>query len=249
MTTVFLDFETSGLDPNRHEIIQAGVVVVDDDFNEVLFKSWPEVDFDPAKAEEQALKVNGFTGFKNPISQLQLCCELEQILQDYATVEKVSQFNNVFRVARLGGHNVGSFDCLFLKQLFTRFNKFCPVDYHFVDTVSLAMAYFHKRESKPASLKLTALAEFFRLSVEGAHGALFDATLSRDLASIFLGSAFKTEHEVTPSGHRITVNGQSSEFVCHELPCFFELWGKKFFAPFIGDPNFENYKVYEVIAQ
>jgi DNA polymerase III epsilon subunit-like protein len=249
MTTVFIDFETSGLDPAKHEIMQAGVVVVDDDFKEIMFRSWPEVDFCLENAEKEALEVNGFSGHKSPISQLQLCCELEQILQEFAVHEKTSAKGNIYRVARLGGHNVGSFDAAFLINLFKRNGKFCPIDYHFVDTVSLAMAYFYKRKNKPTSLKLTALGDFFGFNTQGAHGALFDATLSRDLASIFLGASFKVEHEVTPESHRIHVNEQLSEWKDHDKGIFFEYWGKTFFAPPVRDALFKGYKIYEVIEQ
>jgi DNA polymerase III epsilon subunit-like protein len=249
MTTVFIDFETSGLKPDQHEIVQAGIVVVDDNFQHLKSFDWPEVAFDITKAEKEALEVNKYVGFQNPITQEQLCLELNKVLQEYAVHEKVSKKGNPYYVAKLGGHNVGNFDVLFLDALFKRFGLYCPIDYHYVDTVPMAMAYFHKRASKPKSVKLTALGEFFGFPVEGAHGALFDADLSAKLAGIFLGAAFKTEHEVTPTGHRLIVNEDSTPFVPHDQSLFIMHLGKVFFAPAIGNKDFENYKVYEVIAQ
>lgn len=67
----FLDLETTGLDPEKHEILEIGAVVLTSDFKFKKAMNYRLVMEHPERADPKALKVNGYTpeGWRNAIPQ------------------------------------------------------------------------------------------------------------------------------------------------------------------------------------
>jgi DNA polymerase III epsilon subunit-like protein len=114
----FVDVETTGLDPQTHEMIEFAVVYEDN--KTVSFKIQPRrMD----KASPEALKINGYTPEKWQ----------EALPLDRAA----SQIANALQNCILVGHNV-KFDMGFIQALLKEANVKARLGYHTIDTVTLA---------------------------------------------------------------------------------------------------------------
>lgn len=167
MDLCFVDVETTGLDPVRHELIELAAVRVDrhtlEPLDHVSVKVRPER---LADADPRALEVNGYS--------------------DDAWRDAVSLGAGLRRVAPLlegalvAGHNVG-FDWAFLARGFIVAGTPIPeVDYHRLDTASLAWPLFASAETD--SLSLDAVCKALGLHRPTPHRALADAMASLEVA-------------------------------------------------------------------
>ena len=167
MDLVFVDVETTGLDPARHELIEIAAVRVDAHTLEPLDHA--SVRVRPSRlgdADPRALEVNGYS--------------------DAAWKDAVSLPTALRRVAPLldgalvAGHNVG-FDWAFLARGFERAGLPLPdVDYHRLDTASLAWPLVAGAEIE--SLSLDAVCTALGLHRPSPHRALADAMASLEVA-------------------------------------------------------------------
>ena len=166
-TIAFVDLETTGLDPSRHEILEIGVVRVDARTLEVLAEH--EVLVMPERlgdAQLDALAINGFT-----------TAAWERALPLRDALREVSP---LLEGALIAGHNVG-FDWSFLEAGFRRTGLALPnVDYHRLDTASLAWPLVVTGELP--SMSLDPLAKLFGLERPNPHRALADARCSLAVA-------------------------------------------------------------------
>jgi len=157
MKLAFLDTETTGLNPNVHEIIDFAVIVVEGDkiLNTYQTKIKPQrLD----QADPKALEINGF--------------KEEDWLSAPSITEVGPRIAELLQGCTLVGHNV-SFDEAILKQNLQRANVPYSIPYHKIDTVTLAFEHL-----KPLGLKrvsLDAIREFLGWSKEGSHTAMCDA--------------------------------------------------------------------------
>jgi len=164
----FVDTETTGLDDERHEIIDVAVILTDP--SGVNVKERFSTRIMPrrlADAEPEALKINQFS------DALWLAGPL---MTHQAAAEAVYRITNN---AILVGQNVG-FDIGFLRRLITLELK-TPVawHYHSVDTASLGWPLFSSGRAPGLSLgKLCAAAG---VPYTNAHTALGDAESCRQL--------------------------------------------------------------------
>ncbi|MEX0918853.1 MAG: 3'-5' exonuclease [Candidatus Paceibacterota bacterium] len=163
----FIDVETTGLDPLRHEIIELGCVVVEQKDRpgrgpELIIKDELEYKIKPQNievADPQALRINGYNE-----GDWLFAADLPQVMTDFA--DKV-------RSATFVAHNV-AFDWPFIEQAFRKAEIANPMHYAKLDTVSIAFArLYHRPEVQKFSLR--ALCEHFDIKNEKAHTALADA--------------------------------------------------------------------------
>jgi DNA polymerase-3 subunit epsilon len=154
----FIDTETTGLDPSRHEVIDFAAVIrsADGSTERVSFKIRPE---HLERADPKALEVNGYTpeGWAGAISQEEGARRMLDALNGCVIV----------------GHNVG-FDLDFIKATVTRHDKAGArkLPYHKVDTVTLA--YVVLAPYGLDKLSLESVCNFLGVTNEGAHTALAD---------------------------------------------------------------------------
>jgi len=166
---VFVDVETTGLNPAYHEIIEIALVSKDFTYHRKIIPEMIE------HADPFAMKLNGYCPEKwsEAITAKQLILEIQYLLKNVT----------------LAGHNV-SFDIEFLEETYTRYGKIFNLKRRRIDTVT--MAYEHLYPLGLQSLSLDAIRDFLDWSKEGSHTALKDAQDSRRLFNYLRGfSAFK----------------------------------------------------------
>lgn len=155
----FIDVETTGLEPDYHEVIEVAAVRLDPRTLDIQVEMDAKVRPDrPERAEREALEQNGYTP--------------EDWTDARPLVEVLAQLTPVLSGCCLAGHNVG-FDWAFLRSSYRRVDALQPdVDYHFVDTASLAWPLVAAGLIERP--KLEALCNHFGISNEGAHSAPAD---------------------------------------------------------------------------
>lgn len=167
MDLVFVDVETTGLDPERHELIEVAAVRVHPHTLEPIDHASARVRPGRlADADPRALEVNGYT---------------DEAWRDAVTLQAaLRQVAPLLDGAVVAGHNVG-FDWAFLSRGFARAGLPLPaVDYHRVDTASLAWPLLAAAEID--SLSLDAVCAALGLSRPSPHRALADALASLEVA-------------------------------------------------------------------
>lgn len=155
----FIDVETTGLEPDYHEIIEVAVARVDAKTLTIT------AEFDckvrpkhPDRAEPEALRINGYSP--------------ERWSDALSQTHAIGQISPLLSGCILAGHNT-SFDRSFIEAAFKRSGKTLPdLDYHVIDTVSLAWPLIVAGAiEKP---KLRFLCEHLGISNQGEHSAPAD---------------------------------------------------------------------------
>jgi DNA polymerase-3 subunit epsilon len=193
MIIVFLDTETSGTDPNKHEIIQIGAVACDFSLRDWLLPDTLELklQFSLSDANPDALEMNSYDQElweKEALDPRKAHRIFQSWLNRYRTETKISaRTGNPYQVARIGGHRA-DFDRKFIDQWYDDMGMFCPIDYLCLDTLQLALWFEHAYPTRtsPDDFKLTTLCEYYGLDLSDAHDALADATASAYLAHTLL---------------------------------------------------------------
>jgi DNA polymerase-3 subunit epsilon len=164
---VFVDLETTGLDPSRHDIVEVAAIRVDARSLEALAEHDTLVA--PQRLEDaqpEALAVCGFSkaAWTNAVPLGDALRAIAPLLDG----------------ALVAGHNV-AFDWAFLEAGFRRAGLTLPqVDYHHLDTASLAWPLVASGELP--SLSLDGLATLFGLERPRPHRALADARCALEVA-------------------------------------------------------------------
>ena len=167
MDLVFVDVETTGLDPERHELLELAAVRVDPHTLEPTDHA--SVRVRPtrlAAADPKALEVNGYS---------------DEVWRDAVTLATgLRRLAPLLEGALVAGHNVG-FDWAFLARGYEQAGLPVPaVDYHRLDTASLAWPLFAGAETE--SLSLDAVCAALGLCRPSPHRALADALASLEVA-------------------------------------------------------------------
>lgn len=170
---VYLDFETSGLDPCRHAILQAAWIIERNGevLQERVFDVQPDRNDDLCMA---ALEVNGFDLPR---------CRAGKFMSYVLTVFKQDCLQ--VTAPRLCGHNI-QFDLSFLKEAADRAheNLFLYLDMQkFLDTAAIARYLDYTGKLSLINYKLTTLSEHFGIEHK-AHDALGDIRATRELFHI-----------------------------------------------------------------
>lgn len=161
----FVDIETTGFDPDKHEIIELGLVLVKqigdtgtqfEILKEIELKIKPERIED---ADPQALKVNGY--------------DPSQWIFANTLKEAMNIFRDNTEDANFGAHNL-TFDYSFIEHAFRVTETENKMFYPKIDTISVAYAKLHKNP-QVEKFRLQKLCEYFGIKNERAHTALADA--------------------------------------------------------------------------
>ncbi len=164
-TLAFVDIETTGFDPDKHEIIELGVVLVKqlgdagkqfEVLEEIELKIKPERIED---ADPQALKVNGY----DPSQWI-----FANTLTEAMTIFAAKTDNAIFTA-----HNL-TFDYSFIEHAFKKTGVENKMFYPKLDTISVAYAKLHDNPQVD-KFRLQKLCEYFAITNERAHTALADA--------------------------------------------------------------------------
>lgn len=147
MTTLaFVDTETTGLDPDRHEVWEAGLILRYEDDTEVEY-CW-QLPVDLGKADAVALTIGRYyerwNGFDNGRTAVKYGGHSGKYERLGVGAEGIAGFAAMFALLTHGAHLVGavpSFDDAFLKRLL-RANGACPGwHYHLIDVEALAAGW------------------------------------------------------------------------------------------------------------
>ena len=163
----FLDVETTGLDPQKHEVIQIGIVLakqiaregnlgpIIEKIEEIEIKIKPERIED---AEEEALRINGYTE-----AEWMFAPDLKNAMEFIS-----KKLEGTIQVS----HNL-TFDAAFLERCFEKSGMENKMARYKLDTISIAFARLYNRPDVKYSLRY--LCELFQIKNENAHTALADA--------------------------------------------------------------------------
>lgn len=162
----FIDLETTGLSPKQHEIIEIGCIIADQEGGEegtptVMFREEFNLRVLPVHietAQSIALTINGYSP--------------ERWHDAISLREALEIVRDKTRGCIMVGQNV-TFDWNFLSTAFEQEGVACLMDYHRLDTMSMAFA---KLQDNPSvqSFSLRALAAHFGIEQKNAHHALDD---------------------------------------------------------------------------
>lgn len=155
----FVDVETTGVDPHVHALVEVAILRVDVDTLAVQDRFESKVrPPDDARVEAEAARLNGYSS---------------KAWADAPDAEEVlPRVAEVLRGCIVAGHNP-AFDWAFLTTAFRRAGLPPPdVDYHLVDTASLAWPLL--RKGRIPSLSLRDLCAYFKAPNDGAHRAMAD---------------------------------------------------------------------------
>lgn len=191
----FVDLETTGLDPELHEIIEIGAVRVDPTLGTEIGRYHVLVLPEHIEtASPKALRVNGY----DPERWAE-----EGIALDLA-IEGLSRW---IAGATIAGHNAATFDVPFLRVAFRKAEVDWPeCDYHVLDTCALALPL--KVGGLTPSVGLDAVLRVLRLSPRPSpHRALDDADASLRVARSLTEIAMRGRRELRRDAFRDVVLG------------------------------------------
>ena len=153
----FTDIETTGLNRQKHEIIEIGLLIAKQPELKII-DTW-EAKIKPLNlraADPAALKLTGYNSK-----------DWELALQPKAALEA---FSRKTKNCILVGHNV-AFDRPFLEDNFRRWNVPVRWDYHSLDTTTLAYLKLGSKQK----LRLSEIAKTLKIKREKEHAAMDDA--------------------------------------------------------------------------
>lgn len=174
MKLAFIDTETTGLDPSKHEVIEIAFHIVED--GKLLH--WFQSKIRPQRiedADQKALEINGYAANSESWSQAPTMEEVGPVILP------------LLRGCILVGHNV-SFDEEFLKQNLQRASVLGKIPYHKIDTVTLVYEHLFPLGLQKASLD--SVRDFLGWPKEGAHTAMRDVSDTRNLFELCWGMGF-----------------------------------------------------------
>ncbi len=175
----FVDVETTGFDPDKHEVIEIGCVLVS--------QNWPSLASASATSrggegdkpvfevvEEFELKVKPeHIETADPTSLRVNGYDPDQWVLAYNLPEAMKIFAAKTEGAIMVGHNV-CFDFSFIDKAFKKSGVENKMHYHKLDTISIAFAKLHG-EKDTTKFSLRFLCEYFGIENKKAHTALPDA--------------------------------------------------------------------------
>jgi DNA polymerase III epsilon subunit-like protein len=162
----FIDTETTGTNPDRHEIIELAVVIARQVPREgkgpkleiIEECEWKIKMERPEVAEEQALRVNGY----NEVDWM-FAIDRKKAMEEFAKKTQSCTFVS---------HNI-TFDYGFVTKAFEETGVESRMHYAKIDTISLAFARLYDAPQAD-KFSLRALCELFKIENTKAHTALAD---------------------------------------------------------------------------
>ena len=156
---VFVDLETTGLNPDIHEITEIGCLVVNArTLKEELAYEEKVKPVNIEKASREALEIYDYS---------------EKRWKDAKPLKKVlEKIANIAPGGLITGWNV-SFDWWFLDKAFRKFEIEPDFDHHRIDVMSIAYAKLYSQK-KVTRLGLRKIAPYFGIRLTETHGAMVD---------------------------------------------------------------------------
>lgn len=163
----FIDVETTGLDADRHELIEVGCVLAKqvsregkgpalEVLDEFEYKIAPE---HLETADPESLAINGY--------------KTENWTNAISLADAMEKFSERVRGASFVAHNA-FFDYEFIDHAFKKTGVKNFMHYHRLDTVSIAFAKLYD-QTEVEKFSLRFLCEYFGIENKNAHTALSDA--------------------------------------------------------------------------
>lgn len=160
----FIDLETSGLDPELHEILEIGVIVTDFKLKELGSLNCKVIPVYIEGAEEKALKTCGYD---------KELWEKEAIPLKEA-LKKLNKLVPFKEKAIPVGHNIKRFDIPFMRKAYKEEGIFDILSWTMIDTWDLAATYKVISGEQLPNFKLGTLASHFGIEIKTAHRAMDD---------------------------------------------------------------------------
>lgn len=163
----FIDTETTGLLPEQHEIIEIGLVLVDQSLSKDKKLVLNIVDEWEAKIKPEHLEN------ADPVA-LKICHYKEE---DWVLALSLKEAIKIFAEKTVDSMMVGQnvpFDHSFLEKAFSKTGVENKMHYHKLDTISIAFTKLYSYEEVD-KLSLRVLCEYLGVKNERAHSALSDA--------------------------------------------------------------------------
>jgi DNA polymerase-3 subunit epsilon len=199
MPYLVFDVETTGLEPDYHEIIQIGAVLYDDRWNEIstyLSNVYPEY---PDRFSIPASEVHNLT-----IADLDDAPMIHEMLEDFEDwlIEELNlQTRSDLRRIVVCGQSVTT-DINFLRFAYKKSQMSWEFSYRPLDLFVLSNFYFRILKANgiagPKSLSLKSVAAYFGMERETeTHNALEDSILTGRCLALILKNAekFRVEEE------------------------------------------------------
>jgi DNA polymerase-3 subunit epsilon len=164
----FIDIESTGLDFDKHEIIEIAVIVYNQK-EEKIIKEW-EIKIAPQSIEdasEKALQLNGYI--------------TNQHLYKSSLKSALIKFNSIVKDCIVVGQNI-SFDVRFIEKEMSKLNIEPSYDHRKLDMMS--MSWFHVNETDIPGLSLKKLCDHFNVCNVGEHTALVDCYRTLELYGV-----------------------------------------------------------------
>ena len=189
MQYCFFDTETTGLRPDRHEMISFAIILHNND-KEIYRVHQKITPLRINEADPEALKVNGYNwaDWRDSIHASRAAIWLHKFFSKRPDMIIV-------------GHNP-QFDIEFVKALVTPYFHDFEFKHRSIDTKQLALATLFPLGLK--SCRLDEIRRFLDWSLEGAHDALVDAEHVRDLFYLCRRDLKKLEWKFSPDGIEYT---------------------------------------------
>mgnify|MGYP005991457521 CR=1 FL=1 len=177
MSTVFLDFETSGFNPYHDDIIEIATKEMNsDNYFSTLVK--------PKSNECISQRITAVTSITNEllrdegVSWKKAYSELNDFLK---SILQKSPDGKLYIIA----HNGETFDFLFLKRIFSELNELNIKTIPSKNIVYIDSLLFARRLLKRESYKQETLCKTFNINTKGNHRALNDVRALEELFTIF----------------------------------------------------------------
>ncbi len=162
--------------------IQLAAVAVENGIELGAFEQ--KIAFVEAEADPTALALNHYTreAWVNACAPQIAVSRFSAWLRPYSVVPKISKAGKPYNVARLAGYNAATFDMPRLRAMFG--TQFLPDEYLVRDVLQRVLYWFdeHPNEPTPGNFKLSTIAAYFGICVDGAHDALADARMAAKIA-------------------------------------------------------------------
>lgn len=166
MTILFLDFETSGLNPYHDDIIEIAVKVMNSDntFSTLV---------QPKSDECISHKIISITGITNKLLYEE-GLKWQKAYQDFNIFLKGIIQNSPNNKLYIVSHNGESFDFIFLKRIFSELNDLNIKPIPLKNIVFIDSLLFAKKILKRESYRQETLCKTYNIITKGNHRALND---------------------------------------------------------------------------
>lgn len=171
---LFIDTETGGLNPYRHDLLSLAAVVWE---NKQIFETFEVfISKENYNVSPMAMEVNQIS-----LDELrQKGVHEREALQKF--IEFIKNYFSLIEPITIAGHNI-AFDMQFLKQLFFRNNLdiYAYFSYRTIDTASILRYLYIKGAIHEEVFSLDKALNYFKISAPVRHEALADALLTAEL--------------------------------------------------------------------